>query len=281
MSIYEYDHANKLAVIHKAMISSIIKRALLGIALRRPSPNRIPRSGDEGAAVNCYTTRVSTGAGKELIVCSANGNSLECLEYDGDRYSIHATHDFESLIENKFEFTHYHGLYTTTYFGWWDFAVGTVFRAPYIKAWIYSTHSKISQTIYNRKKLITKQRIDILKTVLEAELNGREEISSLDIMTLMYDIRWYLHPSRDDQHHRIELYLDALAETEHLNKSQIHYKITGHGIAAIESYEEEERKHFESISTQRKMLWLTIVIAALTIVQAGLIKLPPILELGK
>lgn len=268
-------------VIHKAMILSIIKRALLGIALRRPSPNRIPRSGDEGAAVNCYTTRVFTGDDKALIVCSANGNSLECLEYDGDRYSINATHDFEALIDNKFEFIHYHGLYTTTYFGWWDFAVGTIFRVPYIKAWIHSTHSKISQTIYNRKKLITKQRMDILKTVLNAELNGQEEISSLVIMTLMYDIRWYLHPNHDEQHHRIELYLDALAETEHLNKSQMHYKITGYGIAAIELYEEEERKHSESISTQRKMLWLTVVIAALTIVQAGLIKLSPILDLSK
>lgn len=268
-------------VIHKAMIISIVKRALLGIALRRPSPNRIPRSGDEGAAVNCYTTRVFTGADKALIVCSASGNSLECLEYDGNKYSINATHTLEELVENKFEFTHYHGLYTTTYFGWRDFAIGVIFRVPYIKAWVHSTHSKISQTIYNHKKLITKQRIDILKTLLNAELNGREEISSLDIMTLMYDIRWYLHPNRDEQHHRIELYLDALAETEHLHKSQMYYKITGHGIAAIEQYEEEERKHSESISTQRKMFWLTIVIAALTIVQAGLIKLPPLLDLSK
>lgn len=263
------------------MIKSPFKKALLKIALRRPSPNRIPRSGDEGAAVNCYTTRVFTGTDKALIVCSANGDSLECLEYDGHKYSINTKHSFETLLEHKFEFTHYHDLYTTTYFDWQDFAIGVIFRAPYIKAWFHSTQSKISQIIYNQKKLITKQRIEILKTILNAELNGRSEISSLDIMTLMYDIRWHLHPNRDEQHHRIELYLEALAETEHLNKSQMYYKITGHGIAAIELYEEEERKHSESISTQRKMFWLTIVIAALTIVQAGLIKLPPLLDLSK
>lgn len=161
------------------------------------------------------------------FVCSANGNSIECLEYDANKYSINTTHSFEALVEYKFEFTHYHGLYTTTYFGWWDFAIGVIFRAPYIKAWLHSTLSKISQTIYNQKKLITKQRIEILKTVLNAELNGRSEISSLDIMTLMYDIRWYLHPNRDEQQHRIELYLDALAETEHLNKSQMYYSDKG------------------------------------------------------
>lgn len=79
----------------------------------------------------------------------------------------------------------------------------------------------------------------------------------------------------------MRFYLDKLAETNDLVKNGIDYQITGHGVAAIELYEEQERKHGESISTQRRMFWLTIVIALLTLVQAGLVKLPPLLDLTK
>ena len=258
-----------------------VKRALLEIALRRATPSRIPRSGAEGEAVNCYTTRVFRESSEPLIVQSANGNVLNCLEFDGNRYSIESEHSFESLLEGKFEFTHYHGLATTTYFGWLEFALGRIFRIPYIRAWLYFKRNKFSQFIYNRKKLVTKQRVDLLKTILDAQLNGANRVSSLSVMTLIHTDKWYLHPNSEEHHHRAKFYLDALAETKDLVKSGIDYSITGQGIAAIERYEEEERKHSESIASQRRMFWLTIVIAALTLVQAGLVKLPTLLDLTK
>lgn len=258
-----------------------VKRALLEIALRRAAPSQIPRSGAEGEAVNCYTTQVFRKNSDPLIVRSAKGNVLNCLEFDGNQYSIESEHSFESLLESKFEFTHYHGLATITYSGWLDFALGRVFRIPYIRAWLYFKRNKFSQFIYNRKKLVTKQRVDLLKTILDAQLNGAKHVSSLNVMTLIHTNKWYLHPNREDHHRRVMLYLDALAETKDLAKSGIDYSITGQGIAAIERYEEEERKHSESIASQRRMFWLTIVIAALTLVQAGLVKLPALLDLNE
>jgi hypothetical protein len=80
------------------------------------------------------------------------------------------------------------------------------------------------------------------------------------------------------EHHKVKLYLDALVETTELRRNGSDYQISGNGISAIELYEERERMHAKSISSQRKMVWLTLVIALLTIVQAGLIKLPPILD---
>jgi len=259
----------------------IVKRHLLETALRRAAPSQIPRSGPEGKAVNCYITRVYRDTGKPLIVESANGNVLSCLEFDGTRYAIEAEHTFESLLEKKFEFTHYHGLATTTYSGWLDFALGLSFRIPYIKAWLCFKSADLLQFIYNRKKLVTKQRIDLLKVILNAQLNGVERLSSLSVMSLIHTDMWYLHPKGDEHQHRVEFYLNALAETNDLSKYGIDYSITGQGIEAIERYEEEERKHSENIGSQRRMFWLTIVIAALTLVQAGLVKLPALLDLTK
>jgi hypothetical protein len=219
--------------------------------------------------------------GEPLIVESANGSSLNCLEFDGKRYTIQTKIEFESLINERFEFTHFHGLAATTYTGWLDFALGVIFRLPYIKAWLYFKKGDFLQYLYNRKKLITQQRIDLLKVILVAQVNGADLSSSLSVMTLVYTDMWYLHPNGEEQHHRVEFYLNALSETNDLKKTGVHYSITGQGIEAIERYEEEERKHSENIGGQRRMFWLTIVIAVLTLVQAGLVKLPPLLDLTK
>ena len=262
-------------------IVATMKRALLKIPLRRPSPDRIARSGDAGKAVNCYTTRVMRRVGEPLIVESANGDMLNCLEYDGDRYSIRTQVNFSDVVGEEFEFTHHHGLCTTTYFGWLDLALGHIFRFPYIKAKLYSIYHGLAQRLYNRRKLVTKQRIDLLRIVLAAQLDGRDKLSSLSVMSFIHTDRWYLHPNHEGQHHRVQFYLEKLAESKDLVKNGIDYQITGQGVAAIEVYEEQERKHSESISSQRRMFWLTIVIALLTLVQAGLVKLPALLDLTR
>ena len=116
-------------------------------------------------AVNCYTTRVIREGNDPLIVESADGDTLNCLEYDGDRYSIKSTFNFYDLLNNKFEFTHYHGLSTTIYSGWLDLTLGRLFRFPYIKVWIYTKYNNLSQGLYNRRKLVTKQRIELAPLV--------------------------------------------------------------------------------------------------------------------
>ena len=260
-------------------LSKKIKKYLLNVALQRPAPQRIPRSGLKGEAVNCYVVRVFNGNDVDaLIIEPSNGYKLSCQQFDGERYSIKSEHTFDALLERQFEFTHFHGLNTTTYIGWLDFAWGTVSRVPYIKTWLLNTKSKISQFIFNHRKLITKQRIDLLKIILDSQLNGINIVSSLSVMTLIHTDKWILHPNWTEQHNRVEFYLDALAETNELTKISGNYSITGQGIAAIERYEEEERKHSEAMASQRKMFWLTLAIVALTLVQAGLVKLPVLLD---
>lgn len=261
------------------MISTSVKKLLLGIPLRKPSPDRIPRSGDAGEKINCYTTRVIRGEHDVLIVQSAAGEICNCLEWGGESYSIASKIDYSELLKYRFEFTHYHGLCTTTYTGWLDLALGLIFRYPYAKAKLYLGYQKLAQSLYNRRKLVTKQRIDLLKVILAAQLEGHDRLTSLSVMSLIHTERWYLHPNHDYEHDRMQFHLDKLVETNDLAKHIIDYEITGQGVAAIELYEEQERKHGESISAQRRMFWLTIVIALSTLVQAGLVKLPPLLDL--
>ena len=66
-------------------LSKKIKKRLLNIALKRPTPERISRSGVEGEAVNCYVVRVFNGNDVEaLIIESSNGDRLNCRQFDGE-----------------------------------------------------------------------------------------------------------------------------------------------------------------------------------------------------
>lgn len=258
-----------------------IQRKLLDIALNRAAPARISRSGAQGEAVNCYITQVFRKTGQQLVIESISGNMLNCLEYDGNRYSIQSTHTFESLVNEKFEFTHYYGLATIIYSGWLKFALGRIFKLPYLQVWFIFKKTDLLQFIYNRKKLVTKERIDLLKVILLAQLDGAHHVSSLSVMSLIHTDMWYLHPNKHFYLNRVEFYLNALTETKDLLKIDGDYAITGQGIEAIEHYEEEERKHSENIGSQRGMIILTFVIMTLTLFQTGIVKLPILLDFTK
>jgi hypothetical protein len=86
--------------------------------------------------------------------------------------------------------------------------------------------------------------------------------------------------TREAQHQKVEFYLDSLVDTGELKKINYEYVLTGNALRAIEEYEEQERKHTESVKIQWRMFWLTLVIALLTFVQAGLVKMPALIDLS-
>lgn len=54
--------------------------------------------------------------------------------------------------------------------------------------------------------------------------------------------------------------------------------MTGKAISTLERYEEEEWRHTEAVKLQKKMVWLTIILAFVAMIQAGLIRLPALID---
>lgn len=100
-------------------------------------------------------------------------------------------------------------------------------------------------------------------------------------MVDLYSIKWVLHPYGDAQHKKVKFYLDSLVPSGELDEIDYKYSVAGDALRTIEEYEEEERKHTETVKMQRRMFWLTLVIALLTFVQAGLIKMPTLVDFSK
>jgi len=109
-------------------------------------------------------------------------------------------------------------------------------------------------------------------------LDGQNAFRPIDLMTELYSIKWVLHPDGDSQLEVLETYLDLLADSGDLQKNNYSYCLTGNALKAIEEYEEQERKHTENVKNQRIIAWLTFAIVLLTLIQAGLVKLPVLID---
>ena len=256
-----------------------LARKVLTSVLSRPCDSRIPRSGEKGAAVNCFVTAIDRGEEPYLIVTGIDQDTLSCIEWDGSSYKVERTLSLDEFDLFDFRITHYYGLSEIRYFGILDFLRDRFTAWPYIKIYFVRRLSSADQYLFNKKKLFTKQRKELLKVLVNHALDGRVQHEPLDLMTDLYSIRWFGHPQGNEAHRRLEFYLESLTETGELKKIGYKYIVTGHALRAIEEYEEQERKHTENVKMQRRMIWLTLALAVLAVFQAGLLKFPPFLDL--
>jgi hypothetical protein len=247
-------------------------------ALSRPCEARIPRSGARGAAVNCFTVAIDKGNAPYLIVLGLADSSLSCIEWDGASYQIPRNIPLSDFTLGEIRFTHYYGHSEVTYDGVLDFLWNRTVAWPYLQIHVVRRLSVLDQYLFNKKKLVTQQRKGLLKVLLNRTLDGDAEHDPLDLMTDLYTIRWYSHPQGDDARRRLEVYLESLVETGELKSQGHNYVVTGEGVRALEEYEEQERKHAESVKLQGRALWVAVAVAVLTVFQAGLVKLPPVLD---
>ena len=138
---------------------------------------------------------------------------------------------------------------------------------------------KYLQNSFNKKKLITKQRIDLLRFMLNDQLDrSHNGIDIIDLMTKIYSLRWIMHPSRDHEERKLELYLESLVLSGDISKIDREYVVTGKALSTLEKYEEDERRHSEAVILQKKMVSLTFIIAFLALVQSGVVKLPVLID---
>jgi hypothetical protein len=255
-----------------------VTNAVLRTVLSRPCGSRIPRSGEKGAAVNCFVTAIDKGEEPYLIVQTLEADQIGCIQWDGRSYSTPCSFPITDFGPKDFRITHYYGLSEIRFTGILDCVVNRTTRWPYITIHTVRVLSRFDQYLFNKKKLISKERKGLLKVLVNEALDGHPEHETLDLMTALYSIKWFSHPQGTEAQQRLEFYLESLVETGELRKVNHRYVVTGQALRAIEEYEEQERKHTENVKIQSRTFWVAVAVAALTVVQAGLIKLPPFLD---
>ncbi|MBJ7551406.1 hypothetical protein [Marinomonas ostreistagni] len=263
------------------MLKNLVSKWLLPKVISRSCESRIPRSGEEGEKVNCFVLALDRDNEPFFVATGFEKGLLTGLRWNGERYAEEHTVSIDDLNDGNLRITHYYGLSEVIYSSVYDLAWNYLSKAVYLRIHLYRYISSAHQYFFNKKKLVTKKRMELIQFMmndqLDREYNG---IGVIDLMTKLYSIKWVLHPSADEQQNRLELYLDSLVESGELRKVNTEYVVTGKAISTIEKYEEEERRHTEAVKLQKKMVSLTILIAFVAIVQSGIIKLPVLLDLA-
>jgi len=252
-------------------------RRFLPRVLAQQCENLIPRSGSKGAAVDCFTVSIDKAGEPHLLVKAMADDELKCLSWNGARYADEATIPLPSIDPTAIFTTHYRGLVEIRYFGILDLALGRTFLIPYARLRL----STIDQYLFNKKKLVTKARMDLLRLLVDRRLNGKVHFDSIDLMTELYSIKWVSHPDKDSQRQKLEFYLESLVTTGELTKLATSYHVAGKALHTIEEHEEQERRHAENVKIQYWVAALTLIAAFFAAAQAGIVKLPTVLDLSK
>ncbi len=198
---------------------------------------------------------------------------MTCEKWDEtkERYEGQTTVPLEKIDAADLVVRHYYGLATIEYEGIGDLALGRLTLWPYIRVHFARVADGAVQFLFNRRKVVTKQTVEILNYMIESSTHGdrkKEAFTLVEIMLGLYSDRWLRHPGLSSPHLRIEFHLNSLVDTGELKRSgNDGYVLTGKALRLVEEYEEQERKHKQGLWVQWSLVVVTLLLASLAAVQ--------------
>ena len=262
-------------------------RSLL-IAMRRPAPDRVPRSGPRAEGVDCYSVDIRTldGIHCDVLVRGVSKEYLTGTAWNGDRYADPVDLPFWILGDFEFSAKHYIGIYEASFSSVWKFVLQESIRWPYVEvAW-----EKLKQKIFDMRTPRRMQRIAVLKKLIEIRLDVRENnafvqqqgyIQEFDLLREMYGIRIFGHPEFDALHRQNHMILESLVSTGDVIADAPNRRYAAHGSAlqTIARYEEDNRRYRSQIFLNRVVAVLIFFTALAAIVQV--IESKTVVEIAK
>lgn len=263
------------------MIKHFLYRFLLMRFIANSCEARIPRSGERGAAVNCYVVTIDSDGFPYFMATEISGDRIDGMQWNGGSYCDHASLYIADLDAGNFRITHYYGLSEVIYESIYDAAWNYFTRLVYLRINVHRFLDSTFQYLFNKRKLVTKKRIELIQLMMEDQIDRTHNgITLSDLMVKLYSVRMFLHPTWETQEKRVQLYLDSLVASGDITLVNDEYVVGGAALNTIERYEEEERRHAEAVKLQRLIAAITILGVAFAAVQSGFIKLPTVLDLS-
>jgi len=261
-----------------------LKKWILKRILTKACPTQIPRSGESGKKVNCYSVSLYEGDVPVMLVGSIDDTSLNGSHFEGGGFSTEISIPFHLFSGLSIRIEHYHGLITHPYSGLMDYVLHEWTQFYKLQSIYYLAKHYVPQSFFNKKRLQLPKRMAILESIVakQSEEPGKP-FNSLDVMSYMYSLRWYLHPQKNELRKKMDLYLSSFEASGELrrNGGKLEYFITGKAVATLEQYQIETARAKDAKTSNTWMLRLTAVLAFFAAIQAGLIKSPTWFDLGK
>ncbi|WP_051692947.1 hypothetical protein [Marinobacterium lacunae] len=237
-------------------------------------PVTIPRSGDKGKAVNCYSISLYSGDNPILLVNEIGEKGLIGAYFESNEFVYNATVPFSLMDGMTVRIDHYHRLTCHIYSGIYDYIIHEWTKFYILQELYYSLKNKVPQFFFNRKRIQFQTRMTILEKIITKQASApHRTFGSLDLMTYLYGMRWYLHPKKREAREKLDLYLESFVASGELVKPvTLEYKITGKAIATLEQYQIEIAREKDNARTQKAIAILTFILALFSGVQSNIIE---------
>ncbi|MED5514730.1 hypothetical protein [Pseudoalteromonas sp. MB47] len=246
---------------------NLIKRWIIKSLLKKPAPDRIPRSGEKAKNVDC-----------NVVYFRANDESwtLYCKKVDSKgvtgKYWINKE-DFGELsipwswlTDYEIDITHFYGTYDLRYSSVTQYLLEGILPWDKLKILI----GKVQQFLFNRKELVRSERIETLKIILEETIDNRSfTVSSVSLSSLLYTQKWVFHPDKSRQLAYNDLLLRSLEESGELTSVQHGFKLSPKALVTISAYEEDQKRHRDNLAQSTATKWLTFALIFVGLIQAG------------
>lgn len=261
-----------------------IEKWILARLLTKPCPTIIPRTGEKGKQIDCYSISLYEGESPILLVDSINNRSINGKHFEGGGFHTVASIPFNLSSGLCLQIEHYHGLVTHTYSGIIDYALHEYTLFYKLQSIYALAKHSVPQFFFNKKKLQLPTRMQILEKVIAKQADEPSKpFSTLDLLSYMYSLRWYLHPQKAELSKKMDLYLASFEASGELRKDGggIGYFITGKAIATLEKYQIETARAKDAKSSNSWMLRLTAILAFFAAFQSGIFKSPAWIDFGE
>uniref|UniRef100_A6VZK6 Uncharacterized protein n=1 Tax=Marinomonas sp. (strain MWYL1) TaxID=400668 RepID=A6VZK6_MARMS len=245
---------------------NFISKQILKYLLEKPAPARIPRSGEKALNVDCNVVYFRSLDKRWTLLCDAVSDEGVTGSYwaNGEEFGC-VSIPFCLMGDYELDITHFYSRYDLRYGSIAQYFCKGILPVDKLKILI----GKGSQFLFNKKELVRSERIEVLKLILEKELDQRQyEVSSVALSTLLYTEKWVFHPDKSRQLRYNDLLLKSLHESGELERTQYGFKLSSKALVTIAQYEEDQRKHRENISQAKSMKWLTVVLICVGLIQS-------------
>ncbi|BCI77644.1 hypothetical protein [Vibrio cholerae] len=244
-------------------------------------PASIPRSGEAGSQVRCYSTVIKIMGNEELLATKITDGKVIGHLWNKylQRFDEEATIELLWLEPHSLDIRRYIGYFEVSYESLWDYLINDQTGYMAFRAFLSRTRSRVAQYVFNKRTLELKKRHELLSFLIQNYGSMRSEFSLITLMHKAYSLYSFRHPDKEKLKRLLELQLDSFVQSGELIKQDGSYKLTGKAIQTLETFQLESRRHKMALIQQWLMITLTFLLALIGLVQANIVKFPTILEL--
>lgn len=252
----------------------------LAKTLAHSCPNIIPRSGERAKKVNCYVAALDKQAKPYILVRKIGKTHIEGLEWDGiaKKYSKSIRLSLRRASGLRLKLIHYVGASELEYDGVFRFWLGHTSKLPYIVLFFQDSFDSLSRFLFNRRSQLEANRDRLLEYVVEEFAVSRIPFDSASVLTKMYKLKWYSHPAATSARVRTDYLLESLVATGDLVRTPTgDYTVAPLAFKSLSDLREARRRNCQALCLQLAIIFLTMGTLLAGLIQAGIVRSPPIL----